>query len=67
MYNLEQIHKIIDATPAEMKGKNINDYRPHAISRGYKVDPDTHKRLVVYLTWQGDIDTYVVAQDGIIQ
>lgn len=67
MYNIEQIHKIIDETPAEMKGKHIDDFRMHAISVGRKIDPYARRWWMVYLVWQGEKQNYVVAKQGIIQ
>lgn len=67
MYNMEQIHAIIDATPQEMKGKHIDDFRPRALSFGRRIDKETRRWWMVYLTWQGGKETYVVAKQGIIQ
>ena len=67
MYNIEQIYKIIDATPAEMKGKNINEYAARALSVGRKLDHYTRHWWIVYLTWIDNKETYFVAKQGIIQ
>ena len=64
---MEQIHEIIDATPQEMKGKHIDDFRPHTISVGRRINPDTRRWWMVYLMWQGEKEQHVVVMQGIIQ
>lgn len=67
MYNIEQIHSIIAATPTEMKGRHIDEYRPRAISLGRRINHYTRRWWMVYMVWVDNKETTVVAQQGIIQ
>lgn len=67
MYNIEQINAIIDATPQEMKGKHIDEYRPRAISLGRRINQETRRWWMVYMVWVDNKEITVVARQGIIQ
>lgn len=64
MYTMEQIQEFIQATPQEIKGKDIEYFRPSAVSMGRRLNPTTRQWFMVYLIWQGKNEQMVVACQG---
>lgn len=67
MYNMEQIREIIDATPAKMKGKSLDEYKARAVAIGRKLDKQARAWYIIYATYLWGRTVFFVAKRGVIQ